>query len=389
MRQPQRRPTQAAPTDTSAPTTSAVRQPAANAAGWNGGAVTVSLTASDPDGASDVKQISYSASGAQPIAATTLSGGSATVPLTAEGSTTLTFFATDQAGNEEQPQSLNVRIDKTVPTIAAAATTVPNAAGWYKANVVVHFTCTDGGSGIPVGACPQDQTLSSEGAGVQASSRTVTDAAGNTSLPSNQVTVKIDKTPPTLTTANVALDATSPLGASVAAYPGLSARDNLDPAPSLACRPALPHLFPITPTDSIVFCNATDRAGNSTAGSFSVHIRGAAEQLTDLLAAAAGAGPGNSLAAKLKKIQASIAANDTANACSMLKAFVSEVKAQSGKSITTTLAASFTTRADNIRARSAANPAVPTACAPVRWRLRARRARHPQQLVRPKSRAWS
>jgi hypothetical protein len=339
---------QAARTDATAPSTNAALDPAANAAGWNSGAVTVSLAATDPE-AGDVKEISYSATGAQPTAATTVNGGSASISVTAAGSTTLTFFATDQAGNQEQPQSLTVRIDRTAPTITAAATTPPSPAGWYKADVVVHFTCTDGGSGIPAGACPQDQTLSSEGVDVQAGSRTVTDAAGNTSLPSNQVTVEIDKTAPTLTATNLAVDATSPLGATVLAYPGVAAHDNLDPGPAVACQPSLPHLFPVSPVDSVVFCSATDQAGNTAATSFTVHIRGAAEQVAMLSAASAGLGPGNSLSAKVKQIERAIAVNDGKSACSMLNAFLNEVTAQTGKSITTVHATSLTARAGNLR----------------------------------------
>src|SRR5207245_2862979 len=40
-------------------------------------------------------------------------------------------------------------IDKTAPTISGAATTSPNAAGWYDGgSVTVHFTCADALSGI-------------------------------------------------------------------------------------------------------------------------------------------------------------------------------------------------------------------------------------------------
>src|SRR5439155_2752037 len=94
-----------------------------------------------------------------------------------------------------------IRIDTVKPTIAAAATTEPNAAGWYNANVTVHFTCTDGGAEIASGACPADQVLSTEGTAVSSTAQTVTDQAGNVCEASNVVTVKIDETPPTITAA--------------------------------------------------------------------------------------------------------------------------------------------------------------------------------------------
>ena len=58
-------------------------------------------------------------------------------------------------------------------------------------------------------------------------------------------------------------------------------------------------------------------------------------EVVDLLAMVQGVGPGTSFNDKVKTIQAYIAANDVAHACSALSDFVSQVKAQSGKKITT------------------------------------------------------
>src|SRR5207245_2794570 len=57
----------AAPLDSAPPTTTAAVLPSPNGAGWNNTAVTVNLTATDNAGGSGVKQITYSASGAQSI----------------------------------------------------------------------------------------------------------------------------------------------------------------------------------------------------------------------------------------------------------------------------------------------------------------------------------
>src|SRR5438132_13509307 len=84
-------------------------------------------------------------------------------------------------------------IDKTAPTISGAATTSPNAAGWYDSGVTVHFSCADTLSGIH--SCAADATLA-EGNG-QSSSGTATDKAGN-STSTTVAGTNIDKTAPTL-----------------------------------------------------------------------------------------------------------------------------------------------------------------------------------------------
>jgi hypothetical protein len=76
----------------------------------------------------------------------------------------------------------------------------------------------------------------------------------------------------------------------------------------------------------------------------------AAHQTQTLLTAVTGVAPGSSLAAKVKQIQRFIAANDKKDACSMLGAFVSQVKAQNGKQLTAAQAASFTAQAVSIEA---------------------------------------
>jgi len=176
--------------DKKPPTITAAATTVPNAAGWYTGPVTVHFTCTDA--------LSGIPTGACP-ADQTLSAEGAAVASTAK-------TVTDAAGNVSVPSKIvTVKIDGTAPTITAAATTVPNAAGWYNGNVTVHFTCTDAGSGIPAGACPADQTLSTEGTAVSSTARTVTDAAGNVSDSSNVVTGKIDKTKPTITAAATTL----------------------------------------------------------------------------------------------------------------------------------------------------------------------------------------
>ncbi|MGH7411678.1 MAG: hypothetical protein ACREJ6_11560, partial [Candidatus Methylomirabilis sp.] len=68
--------------NTNPPTTSAALSPVPNTHGWNNTDVTVNLNAADNAGGSGVKQIVYSASGAQPIPITTVPGASASILFT-------------------------------------------------------------------------------------------------------------------------------------------------------------------------------------------------------------------------------------------------------------------------------------------------------------------
>ena len=87
-----------------------------------------------------------------------------------------------------------------------------------------------------------------------------------------------------------------------------------------------------------------------SATSAAVPVKGSAEQLDDLAAAVEGVGPGKSLSAKVNAIQGYVAGNDTVAACATLIAFTNEVKAQTGKKISTVLAASLIAQAQSIEA---------------------------------------
>jgi hypothetical protein len=110
------------PADAIAPTTTSTPTPAANGAGWNNTNVSVALSSTDNAGGSGVKEITYSASGAQTIASTTVAGGSIpAISVSNEGTTTLSFFAKDNAGNTEATKTLVVKIDKAAPDTSITA----------------------------------------------------------------------------------------------------------------------------------------------------------------------------------------------------------------------------------------------------------------------------
>jgi hypothetical protein len=166
--------------DATPPTISGSRSTDANAYGWNNADVVVSFLCEDN------------------LSGVASCGPDQTLGFEGAGQS-VTGTAVDDAGNSASTIVDGINIDKTAPTISAGATTDPNSAGWYNHDVTVHFTCADRLAGIPDGACPTDQALSDEGAAVASAAQTVKDKAGNTSDPSNVVTVSIDKTAPGIT----------------------------------------------------------------------------------------------------------------------------------------------------------------------------------------------
>jgi hypothetical protein len=150
-----------------------------------------------------VRSITYSATGAQTIASTTVQGSTAQVTISAEGTITLSYFATDQAGNQEQPNTLSVRIDRTPPVTTATPNPAPNSAGWNNANVTVTLTATDSLSGVDhteyslddAGWTAYTGPIAVTTDGVHEVQYRSIDKAGNVEA-APQLAVKIDKTPP-------------------------------------------------------------------------------------------------------------------------------------------------------------------------------------------------
>ncbi len=225
--------------DRTAPQLVASVSPAPNAAGWHRSDATVSFVCSD------------ALSGLQDACP-------ATRLVTQEGrAQTIAATVSDRADNASTA-SLQVNLDRTPPTIRASTAATPNANGWYATDLYVVFNCMDGLSGV-AGACPTTQVLSQEGSAVSSASHVVQDLAGNSSAPSNIVTVKIDKTPPTLSVtmppAKLFLNASHDFA--------LSASDALSGVASQSCA----GFSTATIGTRTVTCTAVDRAGNMTSRS--------------------------------------------------------------------------------------------------------------------------
>jgi alpha-D-ribose 1-methylphosphonate 5-triphosphate synthase subunit PhnG len=156
-----------------------------------------------------------------------------------------------------------------------------------------------------------------------------------------------DTTPPELSVpADMSANATGADGA-VVEFTATATDDNPAP-PTVSCVPPSGSVFAIGETT--VSCTATDAAGNTASEGFEVHVNGAAEQLVELADAASSMGPGTSLADKLGDAQAALRENRVARACATLDAFINQVQAQAGKSISPATATSLATAASRIRA---------------------------------------
>lgn len=103
------------------PTTIASISPSPNTAGWNNTDVIATLNANDNAGGTGVKEICYTLSGVS-SGGGTISGSTTQFSITTEGTTMLTYWAIDNAGNTETQKSLEIRVDKTPPVINVSAT---------------------------------------------------------------------------------------------------------------------------------------------------------------------------------------------------------------------------------------------------------------------------
>jgi hypothetical protein len=245
------------------------------------------------------------------------------------GTTTITWTATDAAGNTASAAQTVTVADGEPPSVAPPAD-VSTANDPGRADAVVDpgtATVLDNCPGVTVDGVRSDG-LPLDAAypvGTTTITWTATDAAGNTAAGTQTVEV-VDAEQPILSLpADLTVDATDPSGAEVPYTVGVT--DNVG-VTSQACSPAAGSTFVIG--DTTVQCTASDAAGNTATGQFVVHVRGAAEQLDAL----AGSLPLGSLQAKAQAALASAAGGRTTTACNQLAALVHEVDAQDGNQLT-------------------------------------------------------
>ncbi|HET6816226.1 MAG TPA: PxKF domain-containing protein [Mycobacteriales bacterium] len=186
--------------DSQAPTSSGTA-PCGSTSWCTGSTVPVHLAAADQSGLSGVKEIDYSLDGKQTWH--TFAGDDTTVdvPLASTSSTaSIDFYAVDTAGNVEESHGLSLKYDNVAPTVTHVLSPAANANGWNNAAATVHFDATDdlNGSGVDPTSVTPDSTYTAETSGTAVAGQ-ASDVAGNVGYDS--VTVRIDKTPPSISAA--------------------------------------------------------------------------------------------------------------------------------------------------------------------------------------------
>ncbi|MFG3552456.1 OmpL47-type beta-barrel domain-containing protein [Streptomyces sp. NPDC047725] len=191
------------PKDTTAPDTSATVTGTKDSAGNYVSSATVTVTASDAE--SGVGTIEYSLDGAA------YRNYTAPVNVDTVGQHTLTYRATDKAGNTSPAQSVKFTVvaappqDRTPPQVSASVSGTKNDAGEYVGSATVTVTASDTESGVArieysLDGGPYLQ-YSAPVAIDRAGSHTVlyraSDKAGNTSTPQSLSLTVVDSTPPT------------------------------------------------------------------------------------------------------------------------------------------------------------------------------------------------
>ena len=181
-------------------------------------------------------------------------------------------------------------IDRTAPTITAAAVTLPGSAvylanTWTNKDVQVTFTCSDaGGSGLTGSSGNQTQDFTTETSGTTATfGGTCADNAGNSAAAATFGPIKIDKTDPTLSVTHTAngsngWNTSSPVSLSITASDGLSGlagsptcTDNGNPLPvSGSSSPWSASVSGLGVHD--IDCSILDNAGNDQTATDQVKI---------------------------------------------------------------------------------------------------------------------
>jgi hypothetical protein len=194
--------------------------------------------------------------------------------------TTRTCSATSSGGTAAVTTKL-LKVDATPPATSVEATTAPNSAGWYRSPVTLQWSGTDATSG-PASCTPQ-LTYSGPDTTGTSKSGSCADNAGNTS--SAALTIHYDSTAPsTLATPSPAPNTNGWLNSTVdVSWNGSDATSG-----TASCSSKSTYSGPDT-SGTTLSGSCTDKAGNTSTGSFTVRLDTGAPATTAVPARAANA----------------------------------------------------------------------------------------------------
>ncbi|WP_177222696.1 Ig-like domain-containing protein [Chitinophaga sp. YR627] len=142
-----------------------------------------------------------------------------TLPVQVDGTHAVTATSTDAAGNTSAPSAtLNLKIDTQAPTVPTITTAknptndnTPDVSGTAEANstVTIYIGGTSAGTTTADASGNYTFTLPAQVDGIYAVTATSTDAAGNTSVPSATLNLKIDTQAPSVPTITTAKNPTN------------------------------------------------------------------------------------------------------------------------------------------------------------------------------------
>ena len=178
----------------------------------------------------------------------------------------VTFSCTaHSAGGSTGPVTVTLKRDATAPTITVTPSPAANGNGWHKTDVTLLASCGDATPGSSLaGACPTLPNVTTEGT-TNVPAQQVSDNAGNTGY-SNALTIKLDKTAPTL---NPTVPGLILAGGTVTASPNAS--DALSGIASASCTP----LDTGSAGTRTATCTATDNAGNTASATVTYKVTSA------------------------------------------------------------------------------------------------------------------
>ena len=174
-------PNEPPPTQISPPVTTIALEGTLGNNDWYVSLVTVTLSATDPD--DDLANTYYQLDALDGSDWQTYADP---FDVSADGTHTLLAYSDDTAGNAEYPPvEQTFKIDATAPEVIGAATTEPNANGWYNSEVEISYSAVDDLSGLeglmvadPGVSIEFTKTVSTEGADLSDTGE-ATDKAGN------------------------------------------------------------------------------------------------------------------------------------------------------------------------------------------------------------------